>query len=74
MGEPPVHPNPRRTTRPSFSKPMEQELLKEELSNSLTEQKILVDALEKISKLNSLGKTKEIADLIQPILKYYHVQ
>jgi hypothetical protein len=53
---------------------MEQELLKEEISNALVELKILVDALEKISKLNSLGKTKEIADLIQPILKYYHVQ
>jgi len=32
----------------------------------------LLKSLEDIKKMNSLGKTKEIADEIETILKYYN--
>lgn len=48
-----------------------QERMTQILENELT---IMLETLKDINKLNSLGKTKEIADIIRVILKSYNYE
>jgi hypothetical protein len=46
--------------------------MSDQITNLESEIIALVRTLETIKKMNSLGKTKEIADEIETILKYYN--
>jgi ElaB/YqjD/DUF883 family membrane-anchored ribosome-binding protein len=49
-----------------MTKPIEQEII-----NLQGEVQVLLDTLEDIMRMNSRGKTKEMADLIRETLEYY---